>query len=283
MKDMIYEYDGSFDGFLCCVYESYTEKENPTAFYVGEDFFTVFETRYIATDPAHAGRVYCSFGKTSKEFGPFLRRAWLTDTEDKELLLYRLIRKFYRVGPSLLRNLSDETLAPVLAAVRHLNGEAHLLRGFVRFSELGGVLGAEIEPKNRVLPILRTHFCNRFREESFFIFDRTHKEILLYSDHHAKIMPMESFVMAQPDNEEANYRLLWKRFYDTVAIRERENLRGRMSRMPKRYWNTMTEFQPETYFTAADASIPADEQAPAFPDARPAPVISRECGHSAPA
>lgn len=283
MKDMIYEYDGSFEGFLCCVFESYTEKENPTAFYIGEDFCTVFETRYIKTDLAHAGRVYRSFAKTSKEFGPFLRRAWLCDMDEKELKIYRLIRKFYRVGPSLLRDLSDKTLSPVLAAVRHLNGEAHLLRGFVRFSELGGVLGAEIEPKNHVLPILRTHFCNRFREESFFIFDRTHKEILLYSDHYARIMPLESFAMARPDENEANYRLLWKRFYDTIAIRERENPRGRMSKMPKRYWNTMTEFQPEDHFKAADADAPAGEKSPAFPDARPAPAISQGCGHNAPA
>ena len=69
---------------------------------------------------------------------------------DKELHLYRLVVKLLREGPGFLRNYSDETLFPVITAVRHLNGEAHLLKGFVRFSELGGVLGSEIEPKNRV-------------------------------------------------------------------------------------------------------------------------------------
>ena len=41
------------------------------------------------------------------------------------------------------------------------------------------------------------------------------------------------------------YRRLWRRFYDTIAIRERENPRCRMTNMPKRFWGTMTEFQPD--------------------------------------
>ena len=28
-KDILYIYDGTFEGFLCCVFMSYTEKENP--------------------------------------------------------------------------------------------------------------------------------------------------------------------------------------------------------------------------------------------------------------
>ncbi|WP_419185499.1 DUF4130 domain-containing protein [Clostridium phoceensis] len=41
------------------------------------------------------------------------------------------------------------------------------------------------------------------------------------------------------------YRRLWRRFYDPTAIRERENPRCRMTNMPKRFWGTMTEFQPD--------------------------------------
>ena len=153
--------------------------------------------------------------------------------------LYLLAVRLFREGPGFLRSLSDETLYPVLKAVRHLDGEAQLLRGFVRFSELGGVLGSEIEPKNRVLPLLRSHFCARYQNETFFIYDRTHREVLLYSGGKAVITPLEQFQMSPPDETEASYRLLWKRFYDTIAIRERTNPKCRRTQMPKRYWNTM--------------------------------------------
>ena len=109
-----------------------------------------------------------------------------------------------------------------------------MLRGFVRFSEYSGVLGGEIEPKNRVLPLLRSHFCSRFPNEQFFIYDRTHQEALFYTAGKAVIVPLERFEIAPPDETEASYRRLWKRFYDTIAIKERKNPRCRMTQMPKR-------------------------------------------------
>ncbi len=79
--------------------------------------------------------------------------------------------------------------------------------------------------------------------------------------------------MAPPNEEEAACRLLWKRFYETVAIPERYNPRCRMTQMPKRYWSTMTEFQPLSYFTPQ--SSPAAVSAPAAPAGIPAPETPR--------
>ena len=71
--------------------------------------------------------------------------------------------------------------------------------------------------------------------------------------------------MAAPGEEEAQYRRLWKRFYDTVEIRERHNPKLRQTHMPKRYWDTMTEFQDESWFEpqARGAQLPpgAEERA----------------------
>ena len=278
--EMVYYYDGSFDGFLSCIFESYANKEVLTAIYCDEDAVpTLFDCRSIITDSAHALRVLRKIIKVSPYAAELVQKGFLTCMEDRELHLYQLIVKLLREGPSFLRNFSDETLYPVACAVRHLEGEVHLLKGFVRFSELGGVLGSEIEPKNRVLPLLRSHFCGRFREDTFFIYDRTHKEALFYAGGKAIIRPLDEFQMAPPDEREAHYRLLWKRFYDTIAIKERENPRCRMTNMPKRYWNTMTEFQGEDYFKAQ--SSPAAAAVPAAPDGKSAPGIPQEAGPSA--
>ncbi len=281
MNDLVYFYDGSFNGFLCCIFESYARKEIPTAITGDEDLtLTLFPTRSVPTDPDHAGRVLRKVRKLSSYACELLRLGFLTCAEDREVMLYRLVAKLLRDGPGFLRDLSDETLYPVVSAVRHLNGEAHLLKGFVRFSELGGVLGSEIEPKNRVLPILRGHFCARYQNEKFFIYDRTHHEALFYAAGKAMIRPLADFQMAPPDETEAQYRLLWKRFYDTIAIRERENPKGRMRNMPKRYWGTMTEFQGADYFTPRNSS--AAVPVPGVPAGRPAPGIPPAPGRSAP-
>ena len=281
MTEMVYFYDGSFDGFLCCVFESYAYREVPTAIERDEDLEpTLYPTRAVQTDKARANRVYRKIVRLSPAAMDLLRRGFLTCMENKELRLYRLVVKLLREGPGFLQNLSDETLYPVLKAVRFLGSEAEKLRGFVRFSELGGVLGSEIEPKNRVLPILRSHFCARYQNETFFIYDRTHREVLLYAKGKASILPLDQFEMASPDENEAHYRLLWKRFYDTIAIRERANPKCRRTQMPKRYWTTMTEFQPEEFFKAKNA--PEDAPVPGAPAGISAPVTHPEFGRSAP-
>lgn len=281
MTDMVYYYDGSFEGFLCCVFDSYANKEVLTAIYRDEDLVpTLFASRSILTDRDHANRVLRKIVKCSSYTANLLQKCHLTCLADKEIHMYRVVVKLLKEGPGFLRNFSDDTLHPVAAAVRHLNGEAHLLKGFTRFSEFDGVLGGEIEPKNRVLPLLRSHFCARYQGETFFLYDRTNKEVLLYANGKAVIQPLESFEMAPPDEAEARYRLLWKRFYDTIAIKERYNPKCRQTQMPKRYWNTMTEFQGEDYFKAQ--SSPADAAAPAVPDGRPAPGTHQPHGLSAP-
>lgn len=218
-REVVYEYDGSFDGLLCCIYESYTQKELPAAFFrTGELEPCLYEVRAVTTDAAHARRVYEGFRRFSPEVGPFLRRAYWTCLPEKELAIYRFAAKLYREGKPLLQRLSDETYHPLLRAVRQLNGELEQYRGFVRFSDIGGVLAAEIEPKNRVLPLLRGHFCQRCHDETFFLYDRTHREALFYADGHSAIVPLEEFVMAPPDETEKRYRRLWRCFYDTLSL-----------------------------------------------------------------
>ncbi len=281
MTEMVYYYDGSFDGLLSCIFDSYAYRERPVAIYREEDGIpTLFASRTVTTDTAHARRVLRKVAACSPAALELLHKGFLTCLPDKEVYLYRLVAKLLREGPGFLQNFSDETLHPVAAAVRHLEGEAHLLKGFVRFSDFGGVLGGEIEPKNRVLPLLRAHFCARYQGESFFLYDRTHREALFYAGGRAVIRPLEAFQMAPPDAAEARYRTLWKRFYDTIAIRERENPRCRMTNMPKRYWGTMTEFQGPEHFRAQRS--PAAVSAPGAPAGIPAPGTPPGSGPSAP-
>ena len=242
-----YVYDGSFAGFLTCVFDSYAGREEPMSFSTPEDGrLTLWPERRIETDQAKARRVYQSLDKKLGAEGKRLVvQGFLTCLEEKELHLWRFLRLGYQLGPGFTRGLADERVAAVWKAVGHLTGEAHLLKGFTRFSEIDGVLVGEIEPKNRVLPLLRPHFCTRYSGESFVLYDRTHKEALFYQPGRWAIVPLAEFHLEQPGQEELDYRRLWRRFYDTIAIEGRYNHKCRMTHMPKRYWHTMTEFQTE--------------------------------------
>ena len=204
-REVVYEYDGSFDGLLCCIYESYTQKELPAAFFrTGELEPCLYEVRAVTTDAAHARRVYEGFRRFSPEVGPFLRRAYWTCLPEKELAIYRFAAKLYR-------------------------------------------------------------------------------EALFYADGHSAIVPLEEFVMAPPDETEKRYRRLWRCFYDTIAIRERENPKLRMSHMPKRFWPLLTEFQADPDAIPLSPSPCAAFAAPGAPAAIPAPATRQAPAPSAPA
>ena len=82
--EMVYLYDGSFEGFLCCIFESYAKHEVLTAICRDEDFEpTLFATRMIATDREHANRVYKKVVKCSPDAAALLRRGFLTCLPEK--------------------------------------------------------------------------------------------------------------------------------------------------------------------------------------------------------
>ncbi len=287
-ENAIFQYDGTFEGFLCCVYESYIYKEFPTAFYSDEEYCPIsfYSVRSILTQPEHARRVQQGLRRRSTEAMNVLYRAFLTCMDNKEEHLYTFVRKVFDCGPDFMKNQSDEVYAPLVKAIRHLNGELEKLRGFIRFSDYQGILGGEIEPKNRVLPLLRHHFCARYANESFFIYDRTNKEILLYSRGRSHIVPVDSIQLNLPGEEELQFRSLWKRFYDTIAIRERYNPRVQDTNMPKRYRGTMTEFLPIDYEkqqrNTMSSKFVADGPPHGVPDVISAPAIPAESVPSAP-
>lgn len=276
-EEVVFQYDGTFDGFLCCVFESYINKEFPIAFFNDEECFSLYPVRSVITHRENAQRVLRGLVKQSPDAANLLRKAFLTCLDDKERHLYAFVRKVYAEGDAFLKNQSDPVYYPIVRAVRHMGREVEKLRGFVRFSDYNGVLGAEIEPKNRVLPLLRSHFCNRCANEEFFIYDRSHRELLLYAGGRSQILFVDQLQLNLPGEEELHYRALWRRFYETVAIRERKNLKCQRNFLPLRYRGTMTEFLPaeEDVSRAALSASPAASAAPGAPAGIPEPAKHR--------
>ena len=68
VTDTAYCYDGSFAGFLCCVFESYARKEIPAEVCPPEDGqLNFFGTRQIFTDEQHARRVAAGLDRLGRE------------------------------------------------------------------------------------------------------------------------------------------------------------------------------------------------------------------------
>lgn len=244
---LAYRYDGTLEGWLCCAYESYMRRELPCRITSGDsgeagcgDLLT--ETRVIVTDQAAARRVRAGINiRLGEYFWHLLERSFYTCLPEKELYMLLLTRKGFRYGPEVLQLAEDPAVRYIQKGLRFLGTEIDKWRGFVRFSDMQGVLVAVIGAKNCVLPFIASHFCRRFQRERFLIYDRNHHMALVYRPGAAAIIPMEDFSPREPSAEEVQYRSLWKRYYDAVEIQPRHNETCRRTHMPQWYWDYLTE------------------------------------------
>lgn len=251
---LVYKYDGSFEGLLCCVFASYEQKEIPHDILPPEGQCGLFDTlKYIETDPHKAQRVYESISiKISLEAQELVKLGFLTCVPYKERLIFKFLRLGYKVGGKVMGMFTDDNVNALQKAVQNLNFESHRFKGFVRFSIYDEALVAVIEPQNFVLPLLAAHFSNRYHNEVFMIFDKTHKVALIHQSGRVEIVDIDDWELPEPDEKEIEYRSLWQQFYKTIAIESRHNPRCRMNFMPKRFWKHLTEFYPEQRVKAGE-------------------------------
>lgn len=242
-------YDGSFAGFLTCVGESFRHKEYPFYFLTpGVEQISLYPIREIPTDQPLAKEVYRALeADVSVTFRRLMTYSFLTCLPQRERNMFDLI--YLAFHQAIPQDMTDDRILILTRAIHHLIHEAHQLKGFLRFADYGGVLVGQITPKNRVLPLLRPHFCQRLPGEAFLIHDKTHGEGLFCADHKWKIRPIEHLDLNQPDQAELQCQALWRSFYHTIAIPARENPKLRQSNLPKRFWANMTEFQGESVST----------------------------------
>jgi probable DNA metabolism protein len=247
--NVVYIYDGSFEGMLCCVYNSYYNKENVCKIVNENENFqaSLFDAKGIYTDKTQAEKVYKSIReKISIEAEELVTTAFLSCVEDKEMMILNFLRAGYKIGRKINSMLVLDEVAKINKAVRNLTMEAHKYKGFIRFSIAGKILFSTIEPNNNVLPLLAEHFTDRYMNENFIIYDKKRSIALVYRPREYVIVPIEEWQLPEVDKTEIEYRNLWKRFYDTIAIEDRYNPKCRMNLMPKRYWKHMTEFNVDS-------------------------------------
>lgn len=243
VSDTVYRYDGSFQGFLCCVFESFARREIPAAVCTPQtEQLTLFALRDIPTDEKRARRVFAGVGRLGGQLRYRLTTAFLSAEPDKDLTLLRFVRRAFEAGPGAAQMLGDPEIAAAWALERAVNNEAHLLLEFLHFEERGGMLGAVIHPKNRVLPLLRAHFCSRLPDESFMIYDATHGVAMLRRGDEVRYLEMQDYA-PEPDEAEENWQQLWQGFFRALTIEERRNPQCQRTHCPKRFWPDMCEMR----------------------------------------
>jgi len=240
-------YDGSFDGLLCCVYESYYQKELPSLIFNHDQMQeTLFPVKEIITNEASAIKVEESIiKKMSYEALRLVRLCYFSKLENKEIAVLNFLRIGFKTGALVLNMLANDYVRLVINTARTVGREGGYYLEFLRFSDYDGALVAIIEPINFVLPLIVNHYCDRLPSEKFLIYDETHKYALVYQNGESCIFPLDNLELPEACAKEEKYRALWKQFYNTIAIEGRISHKRRMNNMPKRYWKHLTELNDQ--------------------------------------
>ncbi|MDR1003202.1 MAG: TIGR03915 family putative DNA repair protein [Oscillospiraceae bacterium] len=242
--DVVYIYDGSFEGLLSCVFESYARKEIPSDIVPEEQYeLSLYPTRFIETNHLHFERVKKGVAdKIGKDALTAIWKGYLCSWEGKEIAILHFIRMGMRDGRRVIYDLANDYVGRLMKSNTTLWNEAHHYMGFVRFSVYeNNAMVSVIEPKHKILPIIKDHFIDRYKNESFLIYDKTHRYALIYSKGRNIIIPADDYSPPQMSGEEQKLHDMWKLFYETIEIKERRNERCRMTMMPKRFWSQLHE------------------------------------------
>ncbi|MBR2041896.1 MAG: TIGR03915 family putative DNA repair protein [Oscillospiraceae bacterium] len=243
---LIFAYDGSFDGFLSGVFDSFAMKILPADFVVFDDMEpSLLKIHYVETNFEHAKRVQKGIAvKLGEGVLNMVEKAFLFDGEGKENAILRFIWKAFKEGRSTGGKIGDEEVNQVFKMCTAVNYEAERFRQFTRFSDSKGALVAVIHPKHFVLPLIRHFFCARIKNEHFLIFDAEHGAALIHTPQKTAIVPVENLEL--PDcGDDSFYSDLWKSYYRHIAIGDRYNPVCRRTHMPKRFWQYLPEVQEE--------------------------------------
>ena len=246
-QQVIYVYDGSFEGFLCCIYNYYYSRLKPVQIASHINFVPSFyDNLMIETDFEQAYRVRFAIEEKIGHYNlKFLTECFYTCLEEKEMYMLRYVIKGFKMGPKIKDMLTDNDVSILTKAHRHLERESHHFLGFVRFYKAGDVYVSKIEPKNCILPLIASHFAQRFANQQFMIYDAVHKQAVISINRNYHIVNVEDIQLPPVSEDEKQMQRMWKNFYDTIAIKERFNPKCRMNFMPKRVWANLPEMQGE--------------------------------------
>lgn len=240
---VIYQYDGTLAGLLCCIFAIYEDRQPPAEIQPEDSPQEwLYPIRLVDTDQEKAARVHDALGgKICPAAREWVETAFLCGGGGKEMAIYRFVRLGLRKGAAVVQLTGHPDVSPLYDARRAVLCESHHLMGFVRFADLGGLLAAEITPKHFVLPLLEPHFTDRFPQEQFLIHDKTHRAVLAYRPHQARLFFVEALQLPEAGAEELLFQRLWQGYFGAASIAARLNPLCQRTHCPKRHWANMLE------------------------------------------
>ncbi len=266
LNNVAYVYDGTTEGLLSAVFQTYALHEQPQDM-LREDMLQPRlgqSIRFVETDAALAQRVKVGICKRAgRSAWEAVLHASLSDDPQAAMAVYRFVR-YVMARPAasnrgLVHNLAHPIAGPVAKLSRSVMNERHLMQQFLRFEHFeNDIWFAQCNPKANVVPLLMDWFSGRFNNQRFVIYDEVHHVAGIYDGSGWCLARTDEVHLPLHAEDEQLMQKAWKGFYDAVAIPARYHPELWRHFMPKRFWKNILEVRDE----ALGAGVGAGELPP---------------------
>lgn len=233
--------DGTVTAFFTAVFDAYREKEciitSDTQIQLSFDS----EVIRVTGDREKNERVQTAVEKYDKYAIDEIVLSLRSGDTLKEQIAFEYLKKLMQVKTPINKMLSLPQVIEFDELVKRVTFEVHRCKGFLRFMESQeGVLYAPYTPDNDITDLLMPHFAERFKSERFVIHDLKRKIAGMY-DGNEWVTGFAGEAEVYLSEYERAFKNLWKKYYNSVNIKERPHIKQMKGYMPVRYWKFMPE------------------------------------------
>ena len=240
--------DGSFEGLLSAIFLAYRGRIHPSMIRSRNGHQAgLFEQKIdVVTDTATSDRVWRGLKRhLGQAVSKQIYLAHLTGDKDIETLIYRHVRANLPPKSKHLREQATTAAIEIERLSHKVRREAHRMKGFTRFSQIDlDFYLARINPRYDVLPLIRRHFETRYADQKWLIYDTERGYGIIYdtkSSCEIRLPPDKLMAITGDKSEDEKYQSLWKNYFESVNITQRNNPKAHLRQLPRRYWKYLPE------------------------------------------
>lgn len=239
-------YDGTFDGFLSCVFDMYWQRKmNIRIRKEQEHVRGVYEdVIFMPTIIANADRVWAGLGKKAapEQLQQFFA-CYLSELPAEEDNMVGYIRYIFDAA---ITDRSNFYSAHVDQLSKKVYKEKHRMESLVSFQlTKDNIYYAIISPDYNVLPLMIRHFKEHYTDQYWLIYDQRRRFGIYYNLQHVETVRLQfnpnfearyhhSGNTWTPDDE--LYQQVWKTCHKGEMVVNGSDSRLQLQHIPRRYW-----------------------------------------------
>lgn len=250
----IYTCSPDYESMLTCIYEAWASGKghaNIKLCVEPADQYSLFdEYIHVEGNAEKAEKVSRAvWTRISQYLYWEISHALLSFEEDALDTVYRIMILGFHFGPQVTEMIQYKEVVRFREIRKLVSREVCSFQEFMRFYKVqDDVYVAHFEPRSRVIMPVAKYFMDRMPSENWMIIDDTHKEAIIHpkdEDCYMRILTDEELQALSSTESEDYYTRLWRNYFHTMGIRQRENKACQNNHFPLWMRKHATEFKEE--------------------------------------